>query len=112
MKRTIINDDIKFGNLFSPDHGRKSDPDSTFLADNEKVEFYLHNDFGEKLDLTKESANFVDGIINRLMEYNNIDFEEMSFAGNRNSVVHFMSNLIDQYLRYKFLKSYFNQDGF
>ena len=39
-----------------------------------------------------------------------IDFEKVTFGGSRDSVIYFMSTIIDQYLRYRRSKSYRNRD--
>jgi len=97
MKRTINTTEFTFKN-------------HNVERDNEIAEFYLADDFGEKLDMARESAQFVKGILNRLMAEHQIDFDELSFTGNKNSMIYFLSRMFEQYMRYKILKYYKNEN--
>jgi len=72
MKHTITDRDAQHLNLFGLDKnlGMNNDlryADPIFGADEMTAEFYLADDFGEKLDLTKESSIFVNRILTRLI---------------------------------------------
>ena len=111
-KRTIINED-QF--LFGQGESMRKNTHSTFNnkiseVDDEIVEFYLNDTFANKLNMSKESAQFVNNIIKHLMSHYDINYEQLSFGGSRDSVIYFIGNLMDQYLRYRVLKSLRNRD--
>ena len=114
MKRTFITDSM-VRNFARHDYWSDQDTDSTDrdhkVADDEKVEFYLHNDFGEKLDPTKESVIFVNRILDRIMRHYDIDFDEISFSGNRNSINRFLAYMVEQYWHQQILKFYEDENG-
>ena len=110
MKKTFINNSL-FRNLARHDYRNDQDTDSTyrhhnFDADDEIAEFYLGDDFGEKLDPSKESSIFVNRLLDRFMWYYDVDCDEISFTGNRNSINHFLSGMMENYMRYRILKYY------
>ncbi len=110
-KRTIIENDTQFRNLLGTDTkmGTNSNPcynDPNLDKDEDRAEFYITDDFSEKLDPTKESSIFANGILNRFMIEYDVNYKEVAFAGTRHSIVYFLSRLMDQYMRYRMLKYY------
>ena len=115
MKRTIITNESLFRNLngYLNERERSTEPANINLnvdQDDDIAEFYLGHDWGRKLDMGKESAQFINYVINRLMAQNKIDLEKVTFGGSRDSVIYFMGTIIDQYLRYRRSESFRNRD--
>ena len=105
-KRTIIENDTQFRNLFGHETKMGTNNDPNLDKDEDRAEFYITDDFSEKLDPTKESAIFANGILKRFMLEYDVNFNEVAFAGTRHSIVYFLSRMMDQYMKYRIIKYY------
>ena len=108
-KRTIIKNEYQLNKLLTQE-GNKAEPNFAELLfgdEDGNIIFCLHPDFGKKLDMSKESALFVNRILNRLLEAYNIDnYKIIGFEGKKESLIQFLSNMIGQYIRYTMLRYY------
>lgn len=117
-KRTIIENDAQFQYLFGHRNHLGRDKESSIDSkisdeDNGKAEFILNNDFGDKFDLAKDSSRFAYNILNRMLELNGAEeLRYISIEGNQNSMAHFLSALMIQYLHHWGLRSINENDEF
>ena len=99
MKRIITPNDARLNQLWEVNQ-MKYEPCSS-NPDEEGTIFCLNDDFGLKMNPAKASSKFTNMILDRMMANhspNNVDL--ISIEGKRDSIIHFLSLCMDQYLRY------------